>query len=147
MKYAIQFLIMISLFFVLFGCGKKALPVPPHQVLPPAINNLTSNINKDTLKLTWTIPEQKEKVESSPAGFIVYKSKKPLSKSKCLNCPVLFKRIADVPIKTGSSKNLQEKIMAYNEILEKGYRYVYKVIVYADNGATGDDSNRIDFVY
>lgn len=147
MKYAIQFLIMISLFFVLFGCGKKALPVPPHQVLPPAINNLTSNINRDTLKLTWTIPEQKEKVESNPAGFIVYRSKKLLSGSECLNCPVSFKRIADIPIKAKGSKNLQGKIMAYNEILEKGYRYVYKVTVYADNGVTGGDSNQIDFVY
>ncbi len=149
MKPVIQFLtlIVLTLAFVLFGCGKKALPKPPRRIPPPAINDLTSNIEKDMLKLTWTIPEEKESVESGLSGFVVYRSKRLFSESECLNCPVLFKRIADIPIKAKGSGNLKKDIITYNEILEKGYRYIYKVTVYADNGATGGDSNQIDFIY
>jgi hypothetical protein len=35
----------------------------------------------------------------------------------------------------------------YSEVLEKGYRYIYKVVIYTKNGVTGKDSNMVDFTY
>ena len=131
----------------LSGCGKKAPPKPPLHEVPPIVTDLSYTINGDKLKLTWTVPKVKQKVKSGLSGFVIYRSKKPFSKSECLNCPVVFKRIADIPIKANGSGNLKEDIITYNEILEKGCRYIYKITVYADNGMTGDDSNQIDFVY
>ncbi|MCK5508669.1 MAG: hypothetical protein KAI50_09135 [Desulfobacterales bacterium] len=131
----------------LSGCGKKAPPKPPLHEVPPIVTDLSYTINGDKLKLTWTVPKVKQKVKSGLSGFVIYRSKKPFSKSECLNCPVVFKRIADIPIKANGSGNLKKDIITYNGILEKGCRYIYKVIVYADNGMTGDDSNQIDFVY
>ena len=131
----------------LSGCGKKAPPKPPlHEVLP-IVTDLSYSIDEDKLKLTWTVPKVKQKVKSDLSGFVIYRSKKPFSESDCLNCPVVFKRIANIPINANSSGNLKKDIITYNEILEKGCRYIYKVTVYADNGVTGDDSNQIDFVY
>ncbi len=66
-----------------------------------------------------------------------------LSEPVCKKCPALFKRIADIPIE---EKDINTQI-TYKETLEKGYRYIYKVTVYADNGVTGKDSNYIDFIY
>ena len=36
--------------------------------------------------------------------------------------------------------------MTYTETLEKGYRYIYKVIVYG-KGITSSDSNYVDLIY
>ena len=123
------------------GCGRKAPPVPPGQAKPPVVDDLSSSIDEDMLELAWTIPDEKGKVASGLGGFVVYKSKTSLSESDCKGCPVLFKRIADIPIK---EKDINKKI-TYNETLEKGYRYIYKVTVYTKTGASGKDSNYIEF--
>jgi hypothetical protein len=96
--------------------------------------------------LTWSIPREKEKVISDPSGFIVHRSKMPLSESDCKNCPVLFKRVADIPIEVKASERLEKGSMTYTETLEKGYRYIYKVIGYT-KGVTSSDSNYVDFIY
>ena len=133
----------ILLCIVVFGCGRKAPPVPPGQVRPPVVDDLSSSIDEDMLELAWTIPDEKGKIASDLGGFIVYKSKTSLSESACKECPVLFKRTADIPIE---EKDINKKII-YRENLEKGYRYIYKVTVYANTGVSGKDSNQIDFIY
>lgn len=134
-------ILSILLCIVVFGCGRKAAPVPPGQVMPPAVDDLSSSIDEDMLELAWTIPDENGKIASDLGGFIVYKSKTSLSGSDCKECPVLFKRIADIPIE---EKDINKKI-TYNETLEKGYRYIYKVTVYTKTGASGKDSNYIEF--
>ena len=131
----------------LSGCGKKAPPKPPLHEALPIVTDLSYSIDGNKLKLTWTVPGVKQKVKSALSGFVIYRSKKPFSGSECLNCPVLFKRIADIPIKADGAGKLKKDIITYNEILKKGCRYIYKVTVYADNEVTGNDSNQIDFVY
>lgn len=131
----------ILLCIVVFGCGRKAPPIPPGQVKPPTVDDLSSSIDEDILELAWTIPDEKGKIASDLGGFIVYKSKTSLSESDCKDCPVLFKRIADIPIK---EKDINKKII-YMENLEKGYRYIYKVTVYTNTEASGKDSNYIEF--
>ncbi len=142
----LQSLILITLVLSLSGCGKKAPPIPPSQIQPPAVNDLSASIAGDTLTLTWTIPQEKGKATSGLSGFIVYRSKRPLSESDCKNCPLLFKRVADIPIEVNVSGRLKKGSMTYYETLEKGYRYIYKVIGYA-KGVTSKDSNYIDFIY
>ena len=123
------------------GCGRKAPPVPPGQVRPPAVDDLSSSIDGDMLELAWTLPDEKEKIASGMTGFIVYKSKTSLSEPDCEKCPVLFKKIADIPVQ---EKDINKKII-YRENLENGYRYIYKVTVYTKTGAFGKDSNYIEF--
>ena len=132
------FSILICIVVFSAACGRKAPPVPPCQARPPAVDDLSSSIDGDMLKLSWTIPDEKVKIAS---GFIVYKSKTSLSESVCKKCPVLFKQIADIPIE---EKDINKKI-TYNETLEKGYRYIYKVTVYTNTEAVGKDSNYIEF--
>ena len=134
--------------FVLFvsGCGKKAPPVPPRQKKPPAVNDLSASIDGDTLKLTWAIPKEKGKIISDLSGFIVYRSKMLLSDSDCKNCPVLFKRVADIPYEVSASGYMKKSNITYTATLEKGYRYIYKVIVYR-KGVTSRDSNYVDLIY
>ena len=137
-------LIIFALF--LSGCGRKAPPIPPRQTQPPAVNDLSAIIVRATVMLTWTIPREKEKVISGMSGFIVHRSKKLLSAPDCKDCPVLFKRIADIPIEVKTSKYLKKGNVTYTETLEKGYRYIYMVTVYTE-GATSSSSNYVDFIY
>jgi len=133
--------------FVLFvsGCGKKAPPVPPHQK-KSAVNDLRANIDGDTLKLTWTIPREKGEIMPRLSGFIVYRSKMLHSDSDCKNCPVLFKRVANIPIEVRASGYMKKGTITYPESPEKCYRYIYKVIVYR-KGITSSDSNYVDLIY
>lgn len=142
----LQFSILIIFALFFSSCGKKAPPVPPRQKKPPAVNDLTASINGDTLTLTWAIPKEKGKIISGLSGFIVYRSKMLLSESDCKNCPVLFKRVADIPIEEKGSGYMKKGNIMYPETLEMGYRYIYKVIVYR-KGITSSDSNYVDLIY
>ncbi|RZB35250.1 MAG: hypothetical protein SRB1_01018 [Desulfobacteraceae bacterium Eth-SRB1] len=137
--------ILIVLIIILCGCGRKALPVPPRHEPPPTVNDLSSSIEGDMLRLSWTVPEANKKIMSNLSGFVVYRSKKMVSGSECKKCPLLFKRIADVPVDVINQKDSKKKNMTYNETLGKGYRYIYKVAVYTNTGASGKDSNYIEF--
>ena len=142
----IQILIIVAFSIFLSGCGKKAPPKPPRQEKPPIVNDLSYSLDGYKLKLTWTISEVKEKVKSGLGGFYVFRSKKLVLGSDCKNCPKMFKRVADIPLKDNSG-NSGKDIIKYTEAIEKGNRYIYKVVVYTNNGVIGGDSNQIDFVY
>ena len=145
-RLAVPFSIMIIIVLFSSSCGKKAPPVPPRQKKPPVVNDLGASIDGGALKLTWAIPKEKGKIISDLSGFIVYRSKMLLSDSDCKNCPVLFKRVADIPYEVSASGYMKKGNSTYTATLEKGYRYIYKVIVYR-KGVTSSDSNYVDLIY
>jgi len=140
----VQILIIAAFSIFLSGCGKKAPPKPPEQKEPPAVDDLSPNIDGNKLKLTWTIPEVKGKVKSGLGGFYVFRSKKSVSESDCKKCPVVFKQVSDISLEDDSKNLGKDRRAFYTEALEKGYRYIYKVVAYTNNGVTGKDSNIID---
>jgi predicted small lipoprotein YifL len=140
--------ILAAFAFSLSGCGRKAPPVAPRPAPPPAVNDLSRQMQEDTLKLNWTIPKHKGKIHPDLEGFFVYRSQKPLSESECPNCPLTFKLVADIGPKTIKASEKKEKgHMTYSETLATGYRYIYKVVAYDDSGSRFDDSNLVTFNY
>ena len=144
-NFVLQLLFSTVLCLAFFGCGKKGLPVPPHHIQPPAINDLAASIDSDTLKLIWTIPGG-EKMTEGLLGFTVYRSKVPVSESDCKDCPLLFKPVSDISVETKTFQGSGNRESRYHETLEKGYKYVYKVVSYTkwDRSA---DSNHAEFIY
>ena len=138
--------LIIILVFLLPGCGKKAPPIHPRQKPVPAVSDLKYSIDGDILTLTWTIPKGKEKAKTAPDGFIVYRSKRPISDSPCKNCPKLFQKVSDIPadIKI-DAPGYENKNIEYREEIEKGFVYTYKVVLYTKSGVAGADSNYIEF--
>ncbi len=130
---------VIVAFFSISGCGVKKPPIPPRQVSPMAVTDLNKIIEQERLKLTWTIPKGKK---PELLGFILYRSRVELTDADCKDCPVLFKRIGDILI-----KSQENGMMKYEETLEKGYKYIYKVITYATDGTVSTDSNFVEFTY
>jgi len=136
--------ILIALFLLLPGCGKKGPPVPPRQSPVPSVSDLKYRIDGSLLTLTWTIPKEKEGEKTAFDGFILYRYKSPISNSPCKNCPKLFHKVADIKIDTFGNGI---KNMKHRDEVEKGFAYTYKVILYTKNGASGVDSNYVIFNY
>ena len=137
---------IIILVFLLPGCGKKGPPVPPRHKPIPAVSDLKYGIYGNMLTLTWTIPKEKEKAKSAPDGFIVYRSKRPISDSDCKNCQKLFQKVSDIPadIKI-DAPGYKNNNIEYREEIERGFVYTYKVVLYTKSGAQSRDSNNINF--
>jgi len=131
---------------MLSGCGRKAPPRPPRESSPPQVIDLGYSISEDSVKLSWTIPKTSDKDESSATGFLIYRSKQSVSEADCENCPITFIKIEDVPVRGGVSGRPESSVV-FAQTIEPGYRYIYKIKAYDDDGVAGKDSNLIDFTY
>ncbi len=141
MRHMLCLFVLTSLLFC--GCGVKAPPFPPQQIPPPAVTDLKSDIQGDIISLDWTILPA-EKKTPAVRGFRVYRSKTLRSKPACLTCPVTFEQVADLPV---MAENTASGKMNWSERLEKGFRYVYKVTGYSENGVSAKDSNAVGTDY
>ena len=133
----------LALIFFFASCGKKGNPMPPRELPPPAVGDLAMELTDDFLTLTWTVPKGKKRAVSGYAGFLVYRSKKAVSEKECKGCPILFARIADIPI----ANETPGDTMTFSETLGKGFRYIYKVTLYSKAGLLSGNSNLIEFTY
>lgn len=136
----LQLAVVMAASVCLFGCGRKAPPVYPRQPPIPAVKDLSSNIDGDMIVLTWTIPDEMRDKSSGIKGFVVHRAKEKITDDDCRNCPVSFRPVAEVPAET---KDPMKK-MEYTERLEKGFKYVFKVIAFSNTGTESADSNYVE---
>lgn len=136
-------IISLTFIFIFASCGKKGPPRPPRELPPPAVRDLSMEQVDDFLTLTWTVPKGKKRIVAGFAGFLVYRSQTPISEKECKGCPVLYTRVADIPI-AGEAPG---DTMTFSETIKKGYRYIYKVTVYSKAGLFSGSSNLIEFTY
>jgi len=134
---AIELSIILTIVTLLPGCGRKGPPIPPRQIVPPAVTDLGVNMEGDILRLMWSIPQTGGKPAPEVAGFIVYRSKTMLTDA-CQKCPNRFRQIADIVI---GSKVSRKKPLLYTETIESGYEYRYKVTAYTRKRIMGAESN------
>jgi len=132
---------MLMMILQLPACGKKGPPIPLTFVEPPSIVGLQVTLEDNIAMLQWPVPAWKEKGEDSLAGFYVYRSQIAFSENACADCPVRFKKVADILIKNNSSAG------SYSEQLETGFQYSFKVSVYTDNGYEGEKSETVAAEY
>ena len=143
----LKILVLLFTLGLMFGCGRKAPPKPPRQPQQPAVKDLSRSLRESRLTLAWSLPDGADSRPSEMAGFFVYQSRQKLSGADCRGCPVFFERIAEVPLNPSDSRISGRKTVRYVDTIEKGYRYLYKVVVYSKNGITGKDSNIVEFNY
>jgi predicted small lipoprotein YifL len=129
---------------IMGGCGKKGPPEPPTGSRPPRIKDLGYGLSQNTVKLSWTIPQLDEKAQLPITGFLIYRAQQPLSQTECPNCPIMFKSIGDVPAR-GAGPG--QPPITFTETIESGYRYIYKVHGYSDDGIRSRSSNFIEFAF
>jgi hypothetical protein len=147
-KYMALFLLSLAgTSFLWFGCGKKGPPRPPQQPLPVTVKDLSYHIDNDMVQLSWTVPGTEDRSASFPAGVKLFRYKQPAEETNCEKCPIRFAEIADFPLQIKPSEKSRSNTMTYSEVLEQGYRYIYKVNVYNKDGIGGKDSNTIEFSF
>lgn len=129
------------------ACGIKAPPIPPRQIAPPPVSDLQYRIADGELILTWSVPAATWERQPDLAGFAVYRSKSELRNGACKNCPLLFQRIAQVPLVVTPQRKSVAAKLSYRERLAKGYHYTYKVVSRTASHISGADSNLISFDY
>ncbi len=139
----LQLTVLMAASVCLFGCGKKGPPVPPRQTVTPAVKDLSSNIDGDMIVLTWTIPDKMEDKSAGIKDFVLHRARQRIPDGDCKNCPVNFKPVAEVSAET----KLAAEKMKYSERLEKGFKYVFKVIAVGNSGRESIDSNYVEIVY
>jgi hypothetical protein len=145
--WAFFLLILAGASFLWLGCGKKGSPRPPRQPLPAAVKDLSYSIDNDMVKLNWTVPGEDDRSASYPAAVKLFRFKQSTEESFCEKCPIRFIEIADLPVQMKRSEESRSIKMSFTEVLERGYRYIYKVIVYNKEGLGGKDSNTIEFPF
>jgi len=133
---------MVAVFMLLFSaCGKKAPPIPLTYIAPPVVEGLQVVLENNIAKLNWPVPGWKEKDENMLVGFYVYQSQIALSDTGCEDCPVRFKKTADIRIGNNKTDG------SYAESLEKGFQYSFKVSAYTDKGYEGETSETVTVDY
>jgi len=77
----------------------------------------------------------------------VSRSKVRLADADCEDCPVLFERVADIPLEFAGRQKKEMYEFTHTEPVETGYRYIYKVRAYARAKVPGPDSNLVEFIH
>jgi hypothetical protein len=139
------FFTLAGLSFLWIGCGKKAPPRPPQRRSPPAVKDLSYAVDNRIVELSWTVQGADDRSASAPVGYKVFRSKLSAAESNCEKCPIRFAEIADLPIQMKRSEKAKPTRMRFTEVLEPGYRYIYKVIAYDEDGEGSQDSNTVKF--
>jgi hypothetical protein len=137
------FVVLLLVCCLILACGRKAPPRAPEDDPAPAVETLGNQLEGDRLTLTVSRTEQTALQQAGYSGFTVFKSIRKISETACRNCPIMFERVAVVSFDRMHRTVPGERIIAYTEKLEKGYRYHYKVNVNLPDGGTGKDSKPI----
>ena len=145
--FALTVAIIVAAVAMMGGCGKKGPPEPPSGSRPPRVKSLAYGITNNTLKLSWTIPQPDEKAQLPVTGFLIFRAQQPLDEQECPNCPVMFKEIGDVPARGAGAGRPGQPPITFTETLDTGYRYIYKVHGYSDDGIRSQSSNFVEFIF
>ena len=125
--------ILILMLFGISGCGIKGSPVAPGYAKPPAVVDLQYQVDGNQLNLTWSIPPKRATDKYAIAGVKVFRLKQALKNAPCQDCPQTFTIIRKIPARSGT--------MQFQDTMEKGFAYYYKIVLYDAGNQNGEDSN------
>jgi hypothetical protein len=132
---------------MLAACGKKAPPVAPVGAPLPEVVGFRGNVEGDVLTLSWGIGGASAAQIGVTGGFVVYRSRTSLGEEGCMVCPPVFDPMVDIPLFFPANVPPPEQRFSYQESLATGYRYIYKVAVYGNDGRAGPESEVLEYLF
>ena len=131
---------------ILTGCGRKTLPIPPHEALPEAIRDLRFQQDESQVVLAWTYPKTTTvgTEVSQIQSFLVLRAVVPAG-DYCAGCPVTFSPPIEVEAKEAITDPKARQAKYTETILRPGHRYLYKVQTKSGWRVVSDDSNTVSF--
>lgn len=129
----------VLLIGALDGCGRKMPPIQPGTYPPPAVKDLAFEVQDGLLTLFWTVPAaEKEREKENPAvSFKVMRARQTASEADCQTCSVRFQAVGDVRL---AGRDPSQRLQ-FQDRLEPGYKYRYKVIGVSAAGVESKESN------
>ena len=61
--FALTVTMILATAAFMVGCGKKGPPEPPTGSRPPRVKDLGYGISKNTMKLSWSVPQPDESAQ------------------------------------------------------------------------------------
>lgn len=133
---------------MVIGCGRKTLPIPPHEAVPEPIRDLQFQQDENQINLTWTYPERTTVGTELPGikGFLVLRAV-VAEEDYCVGCPINFSSMVEVEAEKVVTDAKKRQARYTETILRPGHRYLYKVQTKAGWRLTSDDSNTVSFFW
>jgi hypothetical protein len=131
---AIGFLVLLG--GTLAGCGRKMPPIAPGAYPPPTVKNLTFELKEDVLTIFWPMPAVRLQKESPAAGFKILRARQRASEAECRTCSLRFEVAGEVR----SAGQVPSARIQFQDRLEPGYNYRYKVISVSADGIESRES-------
>ncbi len=139
-------LLFIFALLLLYGCGRKAPPVPPGTLRPVAIKDLSCRFKPQGVELSWTVPIRNH--DGSPLvkikEFHLFKAELDLE-NQCNGCPVSFGPPIRIPFEAKPEE--ARKVYYEDRTLREGKRYIYEVKTVKSWFVASDPSNRVEIVW
>ena len=130
------------------GCGFKTDPVPPQNVVPRPIDDLTYSIDETGVTLRWTYPEKSVNGDELTEiySFDVYRAVVPIDEI-CETCPIPFGEPTEIPGGPTADAG-KRRIGEYTtSLLRPDHKYFYKMTSRISWWAASTDSNIVSFVW
>ena len=142
MAFRSRFAAMVAallLIGAMHGCGRKMDPIQPGTYPPPPVKDLAFELQDGLLTLFWTLPAaEKERDKENPSvSFKVLRARQTASEAECQACSVRFQAVGVVRL---AGRDPSERLQ-FQDRLEPGYKYRYKVIGTSAAGVESKDSN------
>jgi len=133
-------LLLLFMAFTAAACGKKGPPMPPLLEKPPVVAGIETQMEGNAVTLSWPLKPYRSAGYARPAGFRVYRSSEKHGDAGCPGCPPRFRITADISFDAAEASGLRA---VYVEELEAGYRYLFRVVPYMDDGSEAGPSDII----
>lgn len=124
------------------GCGKKADPVPPRFIPPPAVADLIVRAEDEGIRIEWTEPAHSEPIER----VRIMRSELLVAGESCPGCPRTFNRIAEL-----SPEEIEEteegRASFLDRKVDEGVLYTYHIVICDSARYCGAESNQAEIKF
>ncbi len=138
--------LLLLLFCLFWGCGRKGPPVAPESLVPAPVSDLRAWVRERTVTLQWTAPKRTTegmRLEDL-SGFRVFRRALPIASWDCPTCPLNFKPVAMIYLDSPKEARIEEgRVIWEDSSLKAQTEYTYFVVGYNSDRLPGPESNRI----
>ncbi len=143
-RIEIVVIILLSILFVITGCGKKGPPFLPEKVISLRVDRLSADWKNGTFQFLGGIAGPQDEIDASSSikGCRIFYAFYPADNPPCEDCPIdytVFKEIEDTLI------NESQFLCNVSGEKKKGI-YFFKVRLIGQEGEIGPDSDRAKLV-
>lgn len=135
--------VLCALILLTYGCGKKGDPSVIGLSSPGAVSDLSASREGDFVKLDWSVAEK-----TGDIGRIsILRNRMQIGSGECPGCPRAYESLADARPKDLKSVGSDGSFSYRDDSVERGFQYLYIIVVHSSTGQRGEDSNIAEVVF